>query len=587
MNRTAMRLKYQFRLIFWAACLFCGGALAYSTNNITLTFDCAATNLGPAIPDNFVGMSLSRTFINGANGSAQPFNPTWYPGTSRTTYQQFTNLLGQIGIHHWRTINSYSGVATDPTPAQDNQFFTALAAAGVTNVIYSLHCFCETTSSDNIAAATTILMNPKDARMLESFALDNEPNYNINQQCPTNKWTEPQYKAQWDMVHTQIENGIVAAGLPMVPFSGPDDGGDVPPNPGTNTPQSWVLLFARDEATNQFYTMATEHDYDSSCNSTNPDSIGMAVTNLSPARVTNWNLAFSTLLGGATKWPNDFYGNKLRYRLTEASAFNNGGGNTNGQSFSTALWELDFCHWWAQRGCAGVNPFNRPVDYSAPMQLDYTSGNWTAMPYAYGLKAFNLGGHGLPFTNTAAFFVNPGGINLTAYGVLSVDGRHLYVTVINKTFDGAGASAATVTIPAPRNFSSPTNAQYLLLSCMPDGQEGNATNLQTAYLGGATIPNSGKWNGAWSPLTMNSQGQVSMVVQPATAVIIDLQAGPSQATISEASSGNNLVVTYTGTLLSSTNVAGPYAPVAGASSPWTVPVTNPIRFYKAQSVQAP
>jgi hypothetical protein len=127
----------------------------------------------------------------------------------------------------------------------------------------------------------------------------------------------------------------------------------------------------------------------------------------------------------------------------------------------------------------------------------------------------------------------------------------------------------------------------MLLSGMPDGQEGNATNLQTAYLGGATIPNSGKWNGAWSPLTLTGQGQVSMVVQPATAVIIDLQAGPSQANISGARSGNNLVITYTGTLLSATNVAGPYAPVAGASSPWMVPITNSFRFYRAQSIQGP
>src|SRR5262249_3692415 len=152
---------------------------------------------------------------------------------------------------------------------------------------------------------------------------------------------------------------------------------------------------------------------------------GMATTNLSPARVASWNQFYTNLLNGSPYWPNDWHGNKLRYRITEASAYNNGGGtggpngNTNGQNFSTALGELDFFHWWARRGCAGVNPFTRPVDYSAPMQLDYTSGNWTAMPYAYGLKAFTLGGHGLPFTNTAAFFANPSGINLTAYGTLS------------------------------------------------------------------------------------------------------------------------------------------------------------------------
>jgi hypothetical protein len=583
-------LKARFWFIFWISCLLGGTAFAYPTNNITLTFNCAVTNLGPAIPDNFVGLAFSRTFINGANGSGPLFSPTWNPGTSKTTWRQFTNLLSQVGIHHCRTICGYSGDDPDPTPAQDNQFFATLAASGVTNVIYSLHCFCESDSSDNIAAATNILSTPADAQMLESFALENEPNFNIFQECPTTKWTEPQYEVQWNMVFTQTEAGIAAAGLAQAPFSGPDDGSDIPVNAGPNTPQQWVLLFAKDETPRQLYTMATQHNYDANCGPTSPNAVQMAITNLSPDRVANWNNLFTNLLGGAPTWPNDWYGNKLRFRMTEASAFNNGGGtggpngNTNGQNFSTALWELDFCHWWAQRGCAGVNPFDRSVDYSAPLQLNWTTGIWTAMPYSYGLKAFNLGGRGFPFTNTAAFFSNPDSINTTAYGVLSGDGSHLYVTVINKTFDTVGAHAANVTIPAPGNFSL-TNAQYMLLSSTAPGQDGNATNLQTAYLGGATIPNSGQWTGTWTPLVLNSQGQANLVVQPATAVVIDLQAN-NVPIINVAQPGNKVMITYTGTLLSATNVAGPYTPVVGAISPYTAPMASTPEFYRT-SMQIP
>jgi hypothetical protein len=582
-------LKSKFWLIFCVNCLLCGVAFAYPTNNITLTFNCAATNLGPAIPDNFVGMALSRTFINGAGGSAQVFNPSWNPGASTTTWQQFTNIIGQIGIHHWRTIAGYTGQYADPTPAQDNQFFATLAASGVSNVIYSLHGFCESDSSDNIAAATNILLNSTDAPMLESFAINNEPNFNIFQECPSSDWTEPQYEALWDMVYTQTENGIAAAGLPWAPFSGPDNGSVIPPNPGLNTPQSWVLQFAIDEAPKRFYTMVTQHDYDASAQPTSPDALGMATTNLSPARVAIWSQVYTNLLGGAPTWPNDSYGNRLRFRITEASAFDNGGGtgapngNTNGQTFSTALWELDFCHWWAQRGCAGVNPFNRPVDYSAPIQLSYTTGNWTPMPYSYGLKAFNMGGHGFPFTNTPAFLSNTDNINATAYGVLSADARHLYVTVINKTFNSVGAHAANVMIPSPANFF-PTNAQYLLLSSTPDGQDGNATIVQTAYLGGSTIPNSGQWNGTWSPLPLGNQGQINIVVQPATAVIIDIQGATALTpAISAAFHTGNLVITYAGALVSSTNVAGPYTPVSNAATPYLVPTTNTQQFYRSEA----
>ena len=54
-------------------------------------------------------------------------------------------------------------------------------------------------------------------------------------------------------------------------------------------------------------------------------------------------------------------------------------------------------------------------------------------------------------------------------------------------------------------------------------------------------------------------------------------------TISLADSGNNPIITYTGTLLSSTNVAGPYSPVTGASSPYPVPQTDSQRFYRTRN----
>ncbi len=46
--------------------------------------------------------------------------------------------------------------------------------------------------------------------------------------------------------------------------------------------------------------------------------------------------------------------------------------------------------------------------------------------------------------------------------------------------------------------------------------------------------------------------------------------------------GSNLVITYTGTLVASTNVAGPYNPVTGASSPYSTPATNAQMFYRTR-----
>jgi hypothetical protein len=54
-------------------------------------------------------------------------------------------------------------------------------------------------------------------------------------------------------------------------------------------------------------------------------------------------------------------------------------------------------------------------------------------------------------------------------------------------------------------------------------------------------------------------------------------------TISIAKQGANWVITYTGTLYSSATVNGTYGPVAGASSPYTVPAGTKIEFYRAHN----
>jgi hypothetical protein len=53
--------------------------------------------------------------------------------------------------------------------------------------------------------------------------------------------------------------------------------------------------------------------------------------------------------------------------------------------------------------------------------------------------------------------------------------------------------------------------------------------------------------------------------------------------ISLARSGDQVVITYTGTLLSSTNVAGPYQPVSGATSPYTNAPAGSGRFYRTSN----
>ncbi|HEY5909336.1 MAG TPA: LamG domain-containing protein, partial [Verrucomicrobiae bacterium] len=68
------------------------------------------------------------------------------------------------------------------------------------------------------------------------------------------------------------------------------------------------------------------------------------------------------------------------------------------------------------------------------------------------------------------------------------------------------------------------------------------------------------------------------------AQIMQLYNGGAVPTISLVLSGNELVITYTGTLVSSTNAAGPYTPEPGATpSPYRVTPTESQKFYRAGS----
>lgn len=506
--------------VFCAAGLAGGKAFAVTTNTFTLSLDC--TQLGATnIPGNFIGLSLGRGNLTSPD---LVFDPTWNPGTATNTWQQYTNILGQIGVHHWRTILNSCDDVPSPTPQELTNFFTTLQDSGCTNVIFSFNCF--TNNDANAPLAITIESDPQWQSMIESFALDNEPNSG-DFQVPKYSYTEADYEQQWYLCYTQIEYGIAGAGFPWAPFSGPDNASAIPPNPGQTYAHAWNPQFPIDFAGYRFFKMATQHDYDSACSSNSPDALGMAITNLSPDRVAMWGNVYSNELMGTNTWPWNYNHTWiLPYRMTEASPYNNGENNvanTNGQTFSTALWGLDFCNWWALHRCSGVNPFSRVVDDNSPISLDSASGNYTAMPYAYGLLAFNLmsgQGQGWPVTSVT-FGSGFNSMNMTAYGVLA--NTNLYIALINKTFNHVGAVAANVTVKAPTGFAKPTSAKYMLLSSVPAGQDGDVTILQTAYLGGSTITNVGQWNGTWTPMTISSGGQVTNLVQPGTAVIIDLQ----------------------------------------------------------------
>ena len=221
----------------------------------------------------------------------------------------------------------------------------------------------------------------------------------------------------------------------------------------------------------------------------------------------------------------------MKFRLTEANDYLAGvPGGSN--SFASALWALDYMHWWAEHGASGVNFHNNQWIYTDTLVprnnvwqqpgscTQGSCADYYVTPKGYAIKAFNLGGHGYPLETSVHVANAPKDWSLTAYAVGA--GQDMYVTVINKMQGQEPGHAAQVTItPKGEPFAKASVATMALSSGVP----GDATRL-TAQLAGATISNTGEqWRGAWIPQSPDISGRVTLMIEPATAMIVRFHAG--------------------------------------------------------------
>ena len=207
------------------------------------------------------------------------------------------------------------------------------------------------------------------------------------------------------------------------------------------------------------------------------------------------------------------------YRMTEANDCLHGvPGASNG--FASALWVLDYMHWWAAHHMAGVNFHNNPwlaTDTIVPDPAPCTAQgcvNYRVTPKAYGIKAFDLGSHG--YVEPVAI-ANRQKINLTAYAVGT--SHDLYVTIVNKTHSTTHDAMGAAIVIEAAGFDG-ARVESMVLT---DGEPGNAA-LTTATLGGAAITNHAPWSGKWTPLGRVRNDKFALTVESTTAVILRIHA---------------------------------------------------------------
>src|SRR5207249_726675 len=114
--------------------------------------------------------------------------------------------------------------------------------------------------------------------------------------------------------------------------------------------------------------------------------------------------------------------NGLSFRLEEANSFFHGGAKNVSDSYASALWVLDFLHWWAAHDANGINlhtldslTSQGPESGCKYAVFRSASGGYSVRPMAYGIKAFDLGCHGRLVP------VKSAGGKINAYAVLGAD----------------------------------------------------------------------------------------------------------------------------------------------------------------------
>lgn len=506
------------------------------TSPVTVTVNTSAH--GYAIPIDFSGLSFERGTLSSGNAGASGY--IFSPANS-----QVVTLFQNLGIKNLRVgggsvdDESVVGTGSDGYLGIDNLF--GFSKASGSNVIYTVRLLNPSSKpipnlmAADAAAAGYIWSNYQ--ANLANFAIGNEPDFFsyhtvdplIFQTLPgrANAGTAfPSYLADW----TNFANAIEAA-APGSTFSGPDSGSYNGTIDYNGVP--WTISFANAENGLGTITDVTQHLYVGG----SPGTITaqQAIDDmLSPGWANSTELTAepegSPTSSTYTPYP-WIYTNglaaiaqdNLPYRLTESDDFLTGiNGASNG--YAAALWTLDYMQWWAQHGAAGVNFHNKQwifTDTITPGNLVSGScspapcANYQVAPKGYGIKAFDLGGHGYVDPVTIS---NTGNVNLTAYAV--GEGQDLYVTVINKTHSSANdVTNAALTIQ-PSGFTA-ASAAWMALE---NGSPGNAATTTGTTLGGAAIANNAPWFGQWTPLSPSTGGGVMLTVPSASAAVVHLRA---------------------------------------------------------------
>lgn len=457
-----------------AACALSLAALlsalsAPAQSPITVTVDLSKP--GPVIPDDFIGLSYETQQVMGSHGEH----------TFSASNSALIRTFKLLGVRSLRIGGNTADTGPIPSTTDVDDLFAFAKSAGV-KVIFTLK-LKNSTVQDSASLANYITKHY--ASDLTCFSIGNEPTTYIKS-----------FSAYESLVKSYMR-GVT----PKAKFCGAD----------VEDKGQWAYSYAEAFTGSSNIALVTEHHYlGSGRNRAGVVGRDEMLSHRADGSYTDFFNGFGSIVSKEG----------FSFRLSETNSFFHGGATDASDTFASALWGLDYLHWWAAHGAAGVNFHtgdtvssqvggpNKPAIYAVFVS---SRAGYHINPLGYGIKAFDVGSHG---TVVPVTIDNPESVNLAAYGVVRGP-MNLYVTLINKEHD-TSAHSAKVTVVADSSYSKAT-------TIFLRAPENNVSATEGVTLGGESIGDEGLWDGRESEPSTVSQGKFTLDLPPATAVIVHLE----------------------------------------------------------------
>lgn len=494
--------------LIFVLCLLVGGILFYwiytrvqKTQSAPIAVSVETSSPGFTISPRMMGLSYETSLLCADSAGHRYFTPD---------DQALVNLFKTIGIKSLRIGGSSLDALRLPVPTEsDIESLFEFAKKADVKVLYSVRLADskEYPLALNIQQATMAakLIHEKYREQLDLFAMGNEPWYFLRD--------HDAYVAKW-----KIFRDTIVSVCPEARFCAADEG------PSPDLIRKMANAYGGEDGrlvTISQHTYPFGSSYQGPVTAENRDSIQPFDAAEARARMLSaevygiYEKIYRDIVDAIDESP-------LPFRFTECNSYSSSGLKGASDSYASALWAVDYMHWWAKHGVDGMNfhTGNRTggeLNFVCRYAAFRTGKNgYDVYPLSYGMKLFDLGAQGKTLPTAVDAETNP---HIAAYAT-TPDGKTVLVTLINKSF-GPDAKTQTIKIRPDRPLAE-ADLQTIALTARNNDVSGSVGDVM---LGGEPIKEDGTWNGQWDrlPASAVENNEITIKMTPATAIVVKFQ----------------------------------------------------------------